>query len=281
MSAETTSRRQASAQAPEFDFTPGDFARVRALIHEHAGIYLQPDKQTMMYSRLARRLRETGHRSGASYLSWLEQSAHDSEWQEFVNCLTTNLTSFFRERHHFELLATALKERCAAPTRIWCNAASTGEEAYSLAMTVVEALGPQADARILATDIDTSVLAVGARGIYKSCSRGLTAPRLRRHFLRGSGPNAGLIRVKPALARLVEFRPFNLMDESGKIGDAFDFVFCRNVMIYFDAGAQRRLLERMHAVMHRDALLFVGHAENLSESHDLFRLRGQTVYERV
>jgi chemotaxis protein methyltransferase CheR len=279
MGAETTSNWQPAAL--EFDFTPGDFARVRALIREHAGIHLQADKQTMMYSRLAPRLRETGHRSGASYLRWLEQSTHDREWQQFINCLTTNLTSFFREHHHFEILAAALKGRPTVAARIWCNAASSGEEAYTIAMTVVETLGPQADVHILATDIDTNMLAIAERGIYKSNARGLTEPRLRKHFMRGSGSKLGLMRVKPSLARLVAFRPFNLIDERGKIGDTFDFVFCRNVMIYFDALTQRSLLERMHAVMNAGALLFVGHAENLSESDDLFRVLGQTVYERV
>src|SRR6185295_15446825 len=130
----------AGPAAPEFSFDPADFERVRQLIHQRAGISLHAGKQAMVYSRLSRRLRETGHRSFASYLQTLEQpGGGDAEWQEFVNCLTTNLTSFFREEHHFVELARELRARRPRPLRIWCSAASTGEEPYSIAMTVAEA----------------------------------------------------------------------------------------------------------------------------------------------
>lgn len=268
----------------EFDFATSDFERVKRLIYERAGIHLQAGKQAMVYSRLSRRLRDTGHRSFASYLQWLEQ-AHgataEQEWQQFVNCLTTNLTAFFREEHHFPLLAQALSQRKGQPVRIWCNAASTGEEPYSLAMTVAESLGAQPNARIVASDIDTSVLDRARRGVYDADSRGLSPERLRRHFLRGTGPNAGSIRVKPELAKLIEFRTFNLMSANWSLGEPFDIVFCRNVMIYFDAPTQRRVLEGMHRTMKPGSLLFVGHSENFTDSRDLFRLRGKTVYERV
>jgi chemotaxis protein methyltransferase CheR len=269
----------------EFSFDRHDFERVRRLIYQRAGISLHAGKQAMVYSRLSRRLRETGHRSFAAYLQWLEQAQGplaEAEWQEFVNCLTTNLTAFFREEHHFSLLAEALRRRDPARSlRIWCNAASTGEEPYSIAMTVIETLGPAAPVRILASDIDTKVLATASRGIYAYDARGLSPERLRRHFLRGTGPNAGFIRVKPELARLVEFRPFNLMSSHWTLGEPFDIVFCRNVMIYFDAPTQRKVLERMHAVMQPGALLFVGHSENFTDSRDLFLLQGKTVYRRL
>ncbi|HJV59553.1 MAG TPA: CheR family methyltransferase [Albitalea sp.] len=267
----------------EFSFGIADFERVRQLIYQRAGISLHAGKQAMVYSRLSRRLRETGHRSFASYLQWLEHPAGDAgsqEWQEFVNCLTTNLTSFFREEHHFHELARDLLERTARPLRIWCNAASTGEEPYSIAMTVAESAGHQG-VGVLASDIDTKVLAVAARGVYAADSRGLSPERLRRHFLRGKGGNAGHIRVKPELARMIEFRAHNLMDAHWSLGDPFDIVFCRNVMIYFDSPTQRRVLERMHRVMKPQGLLFVGHSENFSDARDLFRLRGKTIYERV
>jgi chemotaxis protein methyltransferase CheR len=267
----------------EFSFGAADFERVRELIYQRAGISLHAGKQAMVYSRLSRRLRETGHRCFASYLQWLEHpngAAGDQEWQEFVNCLTTNLTSFFREEHHFHELARDLKTRTARPLRIWCSAASTGEEPYSIAMTVAEA-GAQPGASILASDIDTKVLATAARGVYAAEARGLSPERLRAHFLRGKGGNAGFIRVKPELARLVEFRTHNLMDPHWSLGDAFDVVFCRNVMIYFDAATQRRVLERIHRVMKPGGLLYVGHSENFSEARDLFRLRGKTIYERA
>lgn len=267
----------------EFSFDAADFERVRQLIYQRAGISLHAGKQAMVYSRLSRRLRETGHRSFGSYLQWLEHpngASGDSEWQEFVNCLTTNLTSFFREEHHFHELARDLAVRTARPLRIWCNAASTGEEPYSIAMTVDESSGSHGVA-ILASDIDTKVLATAARGVYAADSRGLSAERLRRHFLRGKGSNAGFIRVKPELAKAIEFRPHNLMDTRWSLGDPFDIVFCRNVMIYFDAPTQRRVLERMHRTMKPGGLLYVGHSENFSDARDLFRLRGKTIYERV
>ncbi|HEX3139340.1 MAG TPA: CheR family methyltransferase, partial [Rhizobacter sp.] len=135
--------------------------------------------------------------------------------------------------------------------------------------------------KIVASDIDTKVLATAGRGIYSAEARGLSPERLRAHFLRGKAANSGSIRVKPELARLIEFRSHNLMDTHWSLGEPFDIVFCRNVMIYFDAPTQRRVLERMHAVMKPRSLLFVGHSENFTESKDLFRLRGKTVYERV
>ena len=270
---------------PEFKLTTADFERVRRLIHDRAGISLHAGKQAMVYSRLSRRLREVRMTSFADYLGWLERAsgaAADAEWQEFVNCLTTNLTAFFREDHHFHALVDDLRARAARPVRIWCNAASTGEEPYSLAMTVVETLGANAQVKIVCSDIDTKVLATARAGVYGADARGLGPERMKRHFLRGTGANAGRIRVKPELARLVEFRPFNLMSTSWTaLGDPFDLVFCRNVMIYFDAPTQRKVLERTHAAMRPGALLYVGHSENFSESRDLFRLRGKTIYERL
>lgn len=268
----------------EFSFGPADFERARKLIYQRAGISLHAGKQAMVYSRLSRRLREIGHRSFGSYLQWLESAtgaAGEQEWQEFVNCLTTNLTSFFREEHHFPVLAAELVRHKGGGLRLWCNAASTGEEPYSLAMTVIEALGPKADVKILCSDIDTKVLASAERGVYAADARGLSPERLRRHFMRGTGANSGSIRVKPEARRLVEFRALNLMDERWALGEPFDIVFCRNVMIYFDAPTQRRVLERMHRAMRPHGLLFAGHSENFGDSKDLFRLRGKTIYERV
>jgi chemotaxis protein methyltransferase CheR len=266
----------------EFGFSTADFDRVRQLIYQHAGISLHAGKQAMVYSRLSRRLRETGQNSFGQYLQSLESTAaSDPEWQEFVNCLTTNLTSFFREEHHFQVLATDLKTRGNAGLRVWCNAASTGEEPYSIAMTCAEALGSTGSLKIVASDIDTKVLATASRGVYGADARGLSPERLRAHFLRGKGANSGSIRVKPELARLIEFRTHNLMEARWSLGEPFDIVFCRNVMIYFDAPTQRRVLERIHGVMKPKSLLFVGHSENFTESKDLFRLRGKTVYERV
>ena len=268
----------------EFAFSPQDFERVRQLIYDHAGIHLHAGKQAMVYSRLSRRLRETGHRTFAEYLGWLQQpgdpSAH-AEWQQFVNGLTTNLTSFFREAHHFDCLAQDLLDRPGRDLRIWCAAASTGEEPYSIAMVVDETLGAHARVEIVASDIDTAVLDSARRGIYEAEARGLSPQRLRRHFLRGKGSNHGRIRVRPALARRIGFRTLNLIEPHWELGAPFDIVFCRNVMIYFDAPTQRRVLGRLHGALADGGLLYVGHSENFTQSRELFQLRGKTVYRKV
>jgi chemotaxis protein methyltransferase CheR len=269
---------------PEFAFSAADFDRVRELIYQRAGISLHAGKQAMVYSRLSRRLRDTTHRSFTAYLQWLQANTGptgEAEWQEFINCLTTNLTSFFREDHHFQALVDDLKARAGKPLRIWCSAASTGEEPYSIAMTAVEALGNNAPVRIVASDIDTKVLATAQRAVYDVDSRGLSPERLQRHFLRGKGGNAGFIRVKPELAKLVEFRPFNLMSRGWSLGEPFDIIFCRNVMIYFDNPTQRQVLQQMHAVLKPQGLLYVGHSENFTDARDLFHLRGKTIYQKV
>jgi chemotaxis protein methyltransferase CheR len=268
-------------QGREFAWTDADFSRVQSLIYQRAGISLHDGKHAMVYSRLSRRLRDTGHRSFREYLGWLE--SHDGpEWQEFVNALTTNLTSFFREEHHFDILADHLKSKPAGTAwRVWCNAASTGEEPYSLVMTALDALGPRANFKLWASDIDSKVLATAARGVYRLDGiKGLDAGRMQRFFLRGKGANEGLARVKPELQGMIEFLGVNLIRDDWPFKEPFDVVFCRNVMIYFDGPTQRKVLERIHRVMKPGGLLFVGHSENFNESRDLFVLRGKTVYER-
>jgi len=284
MSVNTLSPQLAESVDHEFNFSRADFDRVRQLIYQHAGISLHDGKHAMVYSRLSRRLRDTGHKSFADYLQWLEKSSGpqgEQEWQEFVNCLTTNLTSFFREEHHFHALTDDLKPMAGKPVRIWCCAASTGEEPYSIAITCAEAMGSGAPVQIVASDIDTNVLNTARRGVYNADSRGLSPGRLKQYFMRGTGANGGRIRVKPELQRWIDFRTLNLMHTQWQLGDPFHIVFCRNVMIYFDAPTQRKVLERIHKVMRPQGLLFVGHSENFTESRDLFRLRGKAIYERV
>ena len=268
------------AQGREFVWTNADFSRVQGLIYQRAGISLHDGKHAMVYSRLSRRLRETGHTSFHDYLGWLE--THDGpEWQEFVNALTTNLTAFFREQHHFEILSDLLRSRPSGPWSVWCNAASTGEEPYSIVMTAIESIGANAPFKLTASDIDSRVLATASEGVYRMDGvKGLSPERLQKFFLRGKGPNAGLARVKPELRRPIEFMSVNLIRDDWPFREPFDVVFCRNVMIYFDAPTQRRVLERIHRVLKPGGMLFVGHAENFSESRDLFTLRGKTVYER-
>ncbi len=282
MSTDLASFDTADAASHEFTFSNADFTRVQKLIYQHAGISLHDGKRAMVYSRLSRRLRETGDRSFADYLNSLERAtgaAGDSEWQEFINCLTTNLTSFFREEHHFHALAEALKPLAGKPIRMWCNAASTGEEPYSIAMTLLE--NGCGNSKLLATDIDTKVLATAQRGVYAADSRGLSPQRLQKHMMRGTAANSGFMRVKPELQKMIEFRTFNLMAASWSLGDPFDMVFCRNVMIYFDHETQRKVLEHIHAVMKPGSLLFVGHSENFTDARDLFILQGKTIYKRV
>lgn len=268
------------AQGREFLWSDADFTRIKALIYQKAGISLHDGKHAMVYSRVSRRLRETGHSSFKSYLDWLEHSNGD-EWQAFINALTTNLTAFFREQHHFTILDELLRANREKSWRIWCSAASTGQEPYSIAMTAMEALGPQASFHIDNSDIDTQVLATAARGVYKADSvKGLSPERLQRFFMRGKGNNAGFLRVKPEIQKNMAFQTVNLIQEL-PYRDPFDVVFCRNVMIYFDAATQRQVLERIHRVMKPGGMLFVGHAENFSDARSLFALRGKTVYERL
>lgn len=267
-------------QGREFVWTDADFSRVQALIYQRAGINLHDGKHAMVYSRLSRRLRDTGYNSFREYLGWLE--THDGpEWQEFVNALTTNLTAFFREQHHFEIFATHLKSKPGTAWKVWCNAASTGEEPYSIVMTAFEALGSSANFKLSASDIDSKVLATAGQGVYRlEGLKGISTERMQRFFLRGKDSNAGLVRVKPELRKAIEFLSVNLIKDDWPFREPFDVVFCRNVMIYFDAPTQRRVLERIHRVLKPGGMLFVGHAENFSESRDLFTLRGKTVYER-
>ena len=268
------------AQNREFTWTDRDFDRVRELIYQRAGIDLQAGKHAMVYSRLSRRLRETGHSSFAEYLTWLEHT-DGGEWQEFVNALTTNLTSFFREQHHFEILAELLKSRPAGPWSVWCNAASTGEEPYSIVMTAFESLSNAGSFKLTASDIDSKVLAVASQGVYRADAlKGVAQQQLQKFFLRGKNSNAGMVRARPELRAAIDFLSVNLIRDDWPFKEPFDAVFCRNVMIYFDGPTQRRVLERIHRVMKPGAMLFVGHAENFSDSRDLFTLRGKTVYER-
>ena len=268
-------------QGREFAWTDADFDQVQSMIYKRAGISLHDGKHAMVYSRLSRRLRETGHQSFHDYLGWLE-SGEGPEWQEFVNALTTNLTSFFRENHHFEILADLLKSKPpGAPWRVWCSAASTGEEPYSIAMTALEVLGQSPKFSLMASDIDSKVLASASQGVYRLDGlKGIDSSKMQRFFLRGKGGNDGMVRVKPELARLIEFLMVNLIKDDWPFEESFDAVFCRNVMIYFDAETQRKVLERIFRVMKPGALLFVGHAENFSDSRDMFVLKGKTVYER-
>ena len=262
----------------EFAFTTADFDRIRRLIYEYAGISLAETKQDMVYSRLARRLRETQKKTFGDYLALLERG-DKGEWEKFVNSLTTNLTSFFREPHHFPILAEHLKKlQGKSPIKIWCSAASTGEEPYSIAMTVVETFNSfSTPVNIIASDLATSVLATAAAGVYPADRlEKLSTERLNRFFTRSTDGKD--YTVKPELRRMLNFQRINLLDYNWPVRGPLDVIFCRNVMIYFDKQTQYRILARFSPLLDKNGLLFAGHSESFMHAADLFRPQGRTVY---
>ena len=258
-----------------------DFALVRQLIAEYAGIKLTEQKRNMVYTRLLRRLRARGVGSFAAYLGLVQEDG-SIERESFVNALTTNLTAFFREPHHFELLGALAQRRADArlpPMRIWSSACSTGEEAWSIAMILREA---GCGGEILATDIDTDVLQTASAGVYRSDRAGSLEPeRLRKHFLRGAGAYEGWVTMRPELRAMVKFAQFNLQSPVWPAQDLFDAIFCRNVVIYFDRESQRRLVARFADLLRPGGVLVVGHSESFPAGHPAFRSCGRTAYERV
>lgn len=263
-----------------FPFTTDDFHHIRSLIYRIAGISLAPSKKDLVYSRLARRLRIRQIESFSAYIRLLE-GGDQQECEEFINALTTNMTSFFREAHHFPILSKHLGTLSTSnPINIWTCASSTGEEPYSIAMTVVEHFNSfNVPVRILATDIDTNVLEKAKQGVYSlEQLKNLSQDQLKRYFLKGGGRNNGFARVKPELQRLITFRRFNLLDEQWGNREKFDVVFCRNVMIYFDKKTQYEILKKMQPRMQPHGLFFAGHSESFHHATDLFRLCGKTVY---
>lgn len=257
-----------------------EFALACRLIAEYAGIKLGEHKRYMVHNRLLRRVRARGVRSFADYLELAQ--AETTEREAFINAMTTNLTAFFREPHHFELLrarAQQHRERERRPLRVWCSACATGEEAWSVVMALREAGCP---GEVLATDIDTDVLETGRSGVYPLERTDTLAPeRLRAHFLRGTGDNAGWASIRPELRGMVTFAQLNLQSHPWPAMEPFDAIFCRNVAIYFDREAQKRLLGRFAGVLRPHGLLAVGHAESFPASHRSFRACGRTAYEYV
>lgn len=264
----------------EFPLTAEDFARVRQLIRDYSGIALSEAKRGLVYSRLARRLRATGKPSFAAYLKDLARGT--PEWEHFVNALTTNLTYFYREPHHFPVLADHLRKLAAArpgqPLSIWCSAASTGEEPWTIALTAMEAVGSKAQVRILATDIDTQVLASAQTAHYRTEQLSKVPADLLRKWFRPV--KADFQEPLPELRQMVSFRQLNLLDASWSARGPFDVIFCRNVLIYFERDVQNRIVSRFATLMPAGGLLFVGHSENFSQVQAGFRLLGKTVYER-
>jgi chemotaxis protein methyltransferase CheR len=275
------SATEGASATREFTFNAEHFRVISARVYEFSGIRLPEAKREMVYARLARRLRSLRLQSFDDYLRFLE--LEPAEWEHCTNALTTNVTSFFRENHHFDVLAAHARSTAndAEPFRVWSAGCSSGEEPYSIAMTLAETM-PGGNFEVIATDIDTQVLAHAHEAIYPLASvANLSAERQKRFFLKGSGRFEGRARVRRELGSKVAFERLNLMDREWPLAGAFDAIFCRNVMIYFDKPTQRRLIERYWSHLKPNGLFFAGHAESLLDNGKHFRLRGQTVYVRV
>ncbi|RZM85177.1 MULTISPECIES: CheR family methyltransferase [unclassified Escherichia] len=259
--------------------TDKDLARVSELIYRRAGIVLNGQKKDMVYNRLSRRITQLGINSFSEYMALLESSSDAPEWQTFVNSLTTNLTSFFREAYHFPILAEHARSR-RGMYNVWCAAASTGEEPLSIAMTLEETLGRSITGpRILATDIDTDVLRHAKKGIYQlSDLASLNEKQKKNWFLRGTGNHGDKVKVKRELLASIHYQQLNLVAPQWDIPAPFDAIFCRNVMIYFDRNTQDILMRRFAEILKPGGILFAGHSEHFNTANSHFRLRGQSVY---
>ena len=272
----------------EFHFSDKEFKFISDLVGERTGIVLSSAKRQMVYGRLSRRLRQLKLTKFSDYCDMLT-SGHEEELIEFTNAITTNLTAFFRENHHFEHLKnTVLPEviRNNANTkriRIWSAGCSSGEEPYSIAMCVREALPKSSgwDIKILATDLDSNMVQRGKDGVYTSERvEGLTPARMKRWVKKGKGENADKVRMSDELRELITFKELNLM-ENWPIKGPFDFMFCRNVVIYFNKDTQRILFDRYADLLAPKAHLFIGHSESLNKVTDRFALLGKTIYQKV
>lgn len=270
----------------EFEFKRSDFEFIRDLIGDRTGIVLSDHKIDMVYGRLSRRLRQLGLQSFADYLATLESD--EQELIEFTNALTTNLTSFFREPHHFDYLKnTALpnliRNRPNKRLRIWSAGCSTGEEPYTIAMTVKETVGMHSgvDLKILATDLDSNVVDRAKAGIYSADRvNGIDKGRQQKFFRKGRGDqHAGQMKVAAELQNMITFKQLNLMHDWPMQGQ-FDVIFCRNVVIYFNKDTQRELFARYASILADDGYLFVGHSESLHKVSDRFNLIGKTIYHK-
>ena len=272
----------------EFALSDREFGRVKTRVYAEAGISLSDAKRTLVVSRLAKLVRALRLPSFDAYLDFLERQGSAADAQEFVNALTTNLTRFWREEHHFEHLVgyvrTFMQHRPRdglngkPKLRIWSAGCSTGQEPYTIALNLLDALPDlrRWDFRILATDIDTNVVARAAAGIYPEAElNGLSPERLRLFEPAGDGQ----VRIPAAARDLVAFKALNLMHKPWPMRGPFDAVFCRNVAIYFDKKTQGELFARLGALIVPEGFLYIGHSENIGSGGDNFRLVGKTIYQ--
>ena len=272
----------------EFRFTDEDFEFLRSLIKARTGIELGEHKQEMVYGRLARRLRALGLDGFEAYCRFLDGAEGENELLAMVNAITTNLTKFFREKHHFDYLSqTLLPEIAARQTaggkrrlRIWSAGCSSGEEPYSIAMSVLASVSDieRWDAKMLATDLDTEMVSRGAAGRYpQRVLESIPAEHRRRFRLRDDGDS---FQMDDALKNFIVFKPLNLL-EPWPMRGPFDIIFCRNVVIYFDRPTRATLFDRYADMLADDGVLFIGHSESLLGLTDRFQLVGQTIYRKT
>ncbi len=264
----------------EFAFEKADFIKVQKMLLKKAGIKLSDAKEAMVYSRLARRIRTLNLPSFNAYLAVVDKSEHELE--QFINSLTTNLTSFFREPHHFTALAEYL-QRHPDVSNIWCAASSTGEEPYSIAMVVAEAFGSfKTSVNIVASDIDSKVLDKARAGVYPLASISkIPLYRQQQFFHKGKGNNEGQVKVVDELRNMVQFKKLNLTSARWDIKGPLDVIFCRNVMIYFDKSTQMKVLEKMVGLLKPGGVYMAGHSENFNMCTNLVRPVGKTIYRPV
>lgn len=269
----------------DYSITQEEFQRFRALIYGESGISLTDQKRTLLTSRLSKRVRELGLRTFSEYYDAVIDDPSREEFTRLLDLISTNKTDFFREPKHFAFLRERILPELERDKRIriWSSACSTGEEPYTVAITVFEHVHDPAqwDVRILATDLSTRVLAKAAAGRYKEDRfRDVPSEVLRRHFLRGRGSCVGLFKVKPHLAAAISFRRLNLMDEQFPIKSPLDLIFCRNVMIYFDRPTQETLVNKFHRYLKPGGYLFIGHSESLQWVNHPFQAVEPTIYRR-
>lgn len=265
----------------EFGFSQADYDQVATHLYRIAGIHLGDSRKEMVYSRLSRELRRLRLQNVTAYLQYLDK-AGQNEWTRFINVLTTNLTSFFREQHHFGILTQKILPNATRPVRIWSCGCASGEEPYSIAIACHEYFQDDpAAVRILATDVNTIMLQEAEAGVFeRERVDGLSPERVRRYFLNGSGAYAGQVKVKDTLRRSIDFRMLNLMQSTWGIEQQFDAIFCRNVMIYFDKSTQYQILKRFVPLLRQPhGLLFAGHSEAFFNAKDLLTPMGATTYK--
>ncbi|BBP45568.1 chemotaxis protein methyltransferase [Thiosulfatimonas sediminis] len=270
----------------EFLFTDKDFVHIKRIVYDYAGIDLNDSKKNLVYNRLAKRIRFLEQESFKEYIDYVEQQG-EQEFVHLINAITTNLTFFFRENHHFEYLAETVipslvkKNQASRKIRIWSAGCSTGEEPYSIAIVLKENVPAGWDAKVIATDLDSNVVATGQEGVYKiDRLKGMSDARKKRWFMKGTGAREGYAKVKPELQELIQFGQLNLMSD-WPIKDSIDVIFCRNVVIYFDKPTQSRLFDRYANLLQPDGHLFVGHSESLYNVCDRFELLGKTIYRKL